>query len=318
MDNSVNFRERPDQLPAGEGGGAILSSLFYDQGTLECSADPTIVYFHRPNICGLNLDASGTIISAMVSCIAQDGVAIFHEEDFSDVNCETPSNTFDFEANVCNTEFFNDTLAFMSRCDNFEAQGTNELSTQALAGIIVAGFAALVCLLAILLCVGVSLLTSKKGEIESVDLSALGANTRVIKYSDLKMEQQIGKGAFGEVWKASWKGRDVAVKKQRQAHGIEDALKEFEIQFDIPEHANVVTLLGFVAAPVSIVLEFCDGGSLRDYLDSEVEIPKRTNYQWMLEIASGVRHIHSQKIIHRDLVYFLIFFFFFVPPSLLI
>lgn len=37
-----------------------------------------------------------------------------------------------------------------------------------------------------------------------------------IPFSDIQFEKKIGKGAFGEVWKAQYLGTDVAVKKMFQ------------------------------------------------------------------------------------------------------
>lgn len=46
----------------------------------------------------------------------------------------------------------------------------------------------------------------------------------MIAYSDLNMERKLGAGNFGEVWKATFKGRtDVAVKKT-----IKGALNDFD------------------------------------------------------------------------------------------
>lgn len=80
----------------------------------------------------------------------------------------------------------------------------------------------------------------------------------------------------------------------------EETLKELQVQYNIPKHENVVELIGFVAVPVCIVLEYCENGSLRTYILSH-DISFVQVWKWLKDIASGVNHCHLNNVIHRDL-----------------
>jgi len=69
----------------------------------------------------------------------------------------------------------------------------------------------------------------------------------------------------------------------------------------IPPHPNVIKLYGFCRSPMCILSEFIDGGSLDIYLlsKSELLLPKAVIF--MIEIATGMTHLHQNNIVHRDL-----------------
>eukprot|EP00401_Gymnodinium_catenatum_P004559 CAMPEP_0117524412 /NCGR_PEP_ID=MMETSP0784-20121206/35232_1 /TAXON_ID=39447 /ORGANISM="" /LENGTH=563 /DNA_ID=CAMNT_0005320559 /DNA_START=112 /DNA_END=1803 /DNA_ORIENTATION=+ len=54
-----------------------------------------------------------------------------------------------------------------------------------------------------------------------------------------------------------------------------------------------------------IVMEYCDGGDLRklikDKADSGEHLPAEMVMTWFAQIASALRYIHSEKVLHRDL-----------------
>jgi mitogen-activated protein kinase kinase kinase 7 len=75
----------------------------------------------------------------------------------------------------------------------------------------------------------------------------------------------VGKGSFGVVWKATWRGNYVAVKHidseaEKKAFAVEVR------QLSRVCHANIVKLYGACTRnpqyPVCLVMEFAEGGSL--------------------------------------------------------
>lgn len=53
-----------------------------------------------------------------------------------------------------------------------------------------------------------------------------------------------------------------------------------------------------------VVMEYCAGGTLYDYLhdeDMDVEILPPQVIAWSRQIGAGMQYLHSKKIIHRDL-----------------
>ncbi|XP_016144018.1 mitogen-activated protein kinase kinase kinase 7-like isoform X2 [Sinocyclocheilus rhinocerous] len=134
-----------------------------------------------------------------------------------------------------------------------------------------------------------------------------------IDYADIEVEEVVGRGAFGVVCKAKWKGRDVAIKtieseSERNAFFVE--LR----QLSRVNHPNIVKLYGSCSNPVCLVMEYAEGGSLYNVLHGAEPLPHYTAshaMSWCLQCSQGVSYLHGMKpkaLIHRDLK----------PPNLLL
>uniref|UniRef100_A0A8C3S3G1 receptor protein serine/threonine kinase n=1 Tax=Chelydra serpentina TaxID=8475 RepID=A0A8C3S3G1_CHESE len=128
------------------------------------------------------------------------------------------------------------------------------------------------------------------------------------------MVKQIGKGRYGEVWMAEWRGEKVAVKVFLTT---EEAswLREIEIyQTVLMRHENI---LGFIAADIQgtgsctelyLITDYHEYGSLYDYLKSTI-LDTKTMLQLAYSSVSGLCHLHTEifstqvkpAIAHRDL-----------------
>jgi serine/threonine protein kinase len=61
-----------------------------------------------------------------------------------------------------------------------------------------------------------------------------------------------------------------------------------------------------------LVLDYADSGTLNDYLKCHFnELDWVHKYELAKQLASAVSCIHGEDIIHRDLVYTILFYFFF-------
>ncbi|KAL7542314.1 hypothetical protein ACHAXR_012373 [Thalassiosira sp. AJA248-18] len=98
-----------------------------------------------------------------------------------------------------------------------------------------------------------------------------------ITFSELKLEDVIGGGGFGQVWRARWKGTPVAVKVltgSAQAETVSKAvLEEFIAEINMVSgmrHPNICLFMGACLEPPNraIVTELCENGSLWDALRS--------------------------------------------------
>lgn len=130
----------------------------------------------------------------------------------------------------------------------------------------------------------------------------------------IQMVESIGKGRYGEVWLARWRGERVAVKV---FFTTEEAswFREIEIyQTVLMRHENI---LGFIAADIKgtgswtqmlLITDYYENGSLYDYLQTAVLDP-HTLVSMAFSIASGLAHLHMDifgtkgkpAIAHRDL-----------------
>uniref|UniRef100_A0A665WD38 Mitogen-activated protein kinase kinase kinase 7 n=1 Tax=Echeneis naucrates TaxID=173247 RepID=A0A665WD38_ECHNA len=123
----------------------------------------------------------------------------------------------------------------------------------------------------------------------------------------------VGRGTFGVVFKAIWKGKDVAIKTIESENERNAFLVELR-QLSRVNHPNIVKLYGSCENPVCLVMEYAECGSLYNLLHSADPQPHYTAshaMSWCLQCAQGVAYLHAMKpkaLIHRDLK----------PPNLLL
>uniref|UniRef100_A0A672QNQ5 Mitogen-activated protein kinase kinase kinase 7 n=1 Tax=Sinocyclocheilus grahami TaxID=75366 RepID=A0A672QNQ5_SINGR len=134
-----------------------------------------------------------------------------------------------------------------------------------------------------------------------------------IDYADIEVEEVVGRGAFGVVCKAKWKGRDVAIKtieseSERNAFFVE--LR----QLSRVNHPNIVKLYGSCSNPVTCMCACVYDFSVLTVLHGAEPLPHYTAshaMSWCLQCSQGVSYLHGMKpkaLIHRDLK----------PPNLLL
>ncbi|XP_055888800.1 mitogen-activated protein kinase kinase kinase 7-like isoform X4 [Biomphalaria glabrata] len=135
-----------------------------------------------------------------------------------------------------------------------------------------------------------------------------------IDFQELKFKEIVGKGAFGVVNRAQWRGKDVAVKRIETESEKKAFMQELK-QLSRVNHPNIVRLYGACREQrVCLVMEYAEGGSLYNVLHGSGQQPDFTTahaLSWCLQCARGVEYLHNMKpkaLVHRDLK----------PPNLLL
>ena len=137
--------------------------------------------------------------------------------------------------------------------------------------------------------------------------------------SDIEFVEEIGRGSYGEVFRALWQGRRVAAKRIHsiyfeddydndiREHYIEEFKKEWEVLRKV-NHPNIVRIITVLfpseRSPIIVTeLLHCD---LKDYIKNSTTKPK-VLYSELLDIGLGVgkglAYLHGldSPIVHRDL-----------------
>ncbi|BFU22883.1 leucine rich repeat containing protein [Entamoeba histolytica HM-1:IMSS-B] len=83
---------------------------------------------------------------------------------------------------------------------------------------------------------------------------------------------------------------------------VEDFLRECEF-LTFPESPYIAKIYGYCLNPLSIVMEYFNGGSLFQYISKNHNIPWKERIQIAISIAKGMTVFTSQKcpVVHRDL-----------------
>eukprot|EP01059_Diplonema_ambulator_P007179 TRINITY_DN1668_c0_g1_i1.p1 TRINITY_DN1668_c0_g1~~TRINITY_DN1668_c0_g1_i1.p1 ORF type:complete len:455 (+),score=72.01 TRINITY_DN1668_c0_g1_i1:83-1447(+) len=127
--------------------------------------------------------------------------------------------------------------------------------------------------------------------------------TSTLKMDDVTLEELVGKGTYGEVWRAVVKntGRTVAVKMGRGAVARtreQSLLLEISCPFIISAEA----IFSYDGAPC-IVMPLLEGGDLDLHLDLTPEgyFTKERAMFHAAEILCALDYLHSKGIVYRDL-----------------
>jgi len=127
-----------------------------------------------------------------------------------------------------------------------------------------------------------------------------------IDFDELEFMEEIGRGAYGQVFKGSWRQELVAIKKVKVVSDEElaDFQRESVLMMKMRPHKNVVQLRGIANLPTGgfcIVTEYCEGNNLYELLHSGKPISATDVFRIIRGIAAGMYHLHCQNIVHRDL-----------------
>ena len=124
----------------------------------------------------------------------------------------------------------------------------------------------------------------------------------------LTINERVGVGSFGEVFKGRLWGTDVAIKKLKTLEitpeDLEDLQREISILATL-RHPNMILYIGASSKKgqeLCIVTEWAEHGSLYDVLhNADTHISVQTIFQYAMAISQGMNYLHSlsRRIVHR-------------------
>uniref|UniRef100_A0A8C3SP24 Mitogen-activated protein kinase kinase kinase n=1 Tax=Chelydra serpentina TaxID=8475 RepID=A0A8C3SP24_CHESE len=142
-----------------------------------------------------------------------------------------------------------------------------------------------------------------------------------IDFQHLELQEIIGVGGFGKVYRATWRGQEVAVKAARQdpdedIMATAESVRQEAKLFSMLKHPNIIELHGVCLREpnLCLVMEFARGGSLNRALAGAAttgggsrwgrRVPPHVLVNWAVQIARGMLYLHEEAIVpilHRDL-----------------
>jgi tetratricopeptide (TPR) repeat protein/tRNA A-37 threonylcarbamoyl transferase component Bud32 len=131
------------------------------------------------------------------------------------------------------------------------------------------------------------------------------AYNEVIRPEQLTFGPALGAGGSAQVYRGSWQGQEVAIKKISGVAHLEEMTKEINALRRL-RHPRLVRFIGACIQPplLLVVTEFMAGGSLYDRLfDQKGKSNPLSPQQRSLiavQMAEGLTFLHAQKIVHRD------------------
>ena len=124
-----------------------------------------------------------------------------------------------------------------------------------------------------------------------------------------EITELIGEGGMAEVYKAHdvLDNRVVAIKiLKRQFSENEEFLRRFRNEskaIAVLSHPNIVKVydMCFSEKIQYIVMEYIDGITLKDYIDSERVLNWKDAVHFIIQILRALQNAHNRGIVHRDI-----------------
>ena len=132
--------------------------------------------------------------------------------------------------------------------------------------------------------------------------------------NDFKIGKLIGKGAFGSVILVTRKtdGKVYAMKRvnigKLNNKEKESSLNEIRILASL-SHPNIIgykeAFFDHTTNTLNIVMEFADEGDLenkiKNNLKKRLNFEENTIWKWIIQLLLGIKYLHDNRIMHRDL-----------------
>ncbi|GET04646.1 kinase-like domain-containing protein [Rhizophagus clarus] len=138
---------------------------------------------------------------------------------------------------------------------------------------------------------------------------------KLYDYKQFNNFQQIGVGSVGKVYRVSWENLEnhLAIKSFFSLNNItvKEILHELKTQREVDFHNNIIRYHGIIKFDSEnnynninymLVMEYADGGSLRDYLKNNFnKLTWDDKYRMAYQLACAVLCLHNEGIVHRGL-----------------
>ena len=123
-----------------------------------------------------------------------------------------------------------------------------------------------------------------------------------------QVDKQIGRGSFAVVWRArhAETGQRVAVKEIRLDKLNRKLRESLESEIQVLQrsrHGNIIRLHDIIKEEkrIFLVLEYCAGGDVSEFIKKHGRVREDVARHFMRQMASGLRAMRAQNLIHRDL-----------------
>ncbi|XP_028774557.1 serine/threonine-protein kinase STY17 isoform X2 [Neltuma alba] len=142
---------------------------------------------------------------------------------------------------------------------------------------------------------------------QCVEIPSDGTDVWEIDTNQLKFENKVGSGSFGDLYRGTYCSQDVAIKVLKPDKINTEMLREFAQEVYIMRkirHKNVVQFIGACTQPpnLCIVTEFMSRGSVYDFLHKQRGVFKLPSLlKVAIDVSKGMNYLHQNNIIHRDL-----------------
>ena len=128
----------------------------------------------------------------------------------------------------------------------------------------------------------------------------------LIDVAELEVKREVGRGSFGVVSEAVWRGTQIVAVKDvasTDSMGSSDEVRRELNHMAELRNPYIVQFFGFSTTPghIQIITEFCALGSIDKLITKDQNMGLALRKRFSLDIARGMAFLVSAGIVHRDL-----------------
>ncbi|CAB4379727.1 unnamed protein product [Rhizophagus irregularis] len=149
---------------------------------------------------------------------------------------------------------------------------------------------------------------------ECIEEAISKKHIKYYEYEHFSNIEKIGFGAFGKVYRANWRNNEqyLALKSffNHDKANTKEIVEELKLQREVDFHDNIIRFFGVTSENnqnnssknYSLVMEYADGGTLRQYLKKNLDKLSWDNKLIIAyQLACAVSCLHDEGIVHSDL-----------------
>lgn len=126
-----------------------------------------------------------------------------------------------------------------------------------------------------------------------------------IDFDELEMGTLLAKGGYGTVYKATWRGSEVAVKMLNTQELVDEEREMVRREIKLMSKLNQAFIVTYMGAtqikgqPLCLIMEYINGGTLSDLIQNPLS--DHFKCKLCLDVAKGMAFLHAHNIFHRDI-----------------
>jgi len=127
-----------------------------------------------------------------------------------------------------------------------------------------------------------------------------------LDYDEIKKEELIGEGAYGKVFRATYREDEVAIKELNLEQFVDDELILVRREISNMSKLKSKFIVQYIGAtlvrgqPLCVIMEYIKNGTLTKFLESR-PFSNAFRTKLGLDVAKGMAVLHSNNVGHRDL-----------------